>query len=106
MADDAGWIQVGAANLAKGEMRGIDVAGRQIALYHLEDGRWAATDNLCTHAYALLTEGFLDGAEIECPLHAGRFDILTGEALAAPAELALKVYEVRAVGGVVSVRID
>jgi hypothetical protein len=30
-----------------------------------------ATDNLCTHAQACLTDGTLSGDIVECPLHGG-----------------------------------
>ena len=36
---------------------------------------------------------------IECPLHGGRFDIRTGEALSAPVSIDLKTYPVKVVGG-------
>jgi apoptosis-inducing factor 3 len=39
----------------------------------------------CTHYHANLDEGLLDGEMVRCPLHHARFDIRTGEALAAPA---------------------
>ena len=52
----------------------VVVAGREIALYGV-DGEVFATDNICTHGQARLCEGFLEGHEIECPLHQGRFDV-------------------------------
>jgi len=39
----------------------------------------------CTHAGANLCDGYFDGKTIECPLHQGLFDVVTGEARAAPA---------------------
>ena len=64
-------------------MLGVVIAGKEIALYDL-DGTLYATDDICTHAYAKLSDGWLDRREIECPLHAGRFDIKTGRATAPP----------------------
>ena len=56
------------------------------------------TGNLCTHAEAYLSDGYLEGFEIECPLHGARFDIRTGAALCAPASQDILVYPVRVVG--------
>ena len=63
------------------------------------EGRFYATQDQCTHGPGSLAEGFLVGAEIECPFHQGRFDIRTGRATAAPCILALRVWTVHAVDG-------
>ena len=64
----------------------VRVGEREIALYHLPGGDFRATDNICTHEYAQLSDGWLEDGCIECPLHAARFDVRTGKALCAPAE--------------------
>ncbi|MBK4994897.1 non-heme iron oxygenase ferredoxin subunit [Pseudomonas sp. S37] len=71
-----------------------EVGGKMIAIY-LVDGRYFATENVCPHAYALLSDGWLEGTEIECPLHGARFDIQSGEVLEGPAECGVKTYAVR-----------
>ena len=86
-----------AAELAPGSVLRVDVAGKAIAIYNL-DGTYYATDDICTHAYASLAEGFLDGATIECPLHGAQFSIKTGEALSPPASEPLATYAVRVEG--------
>jgi naphthalene 1,2-dioxygenase system ferredoxin subunit len=73
---------------------GIDVQGRDIALYGTEDGIHA-TDNICTHGHARLCDGFLEGHEIECPLHQGRFDVRSGKAMCAPLTEDLRSYPVK-----------
>jgi naphthalene 1,2-dioxygenase ferredoxin component len=104
--DEAGWVRVAErGDLAEGEVLGVEVAGRSIALYDAE-GSLYATDNICTHAYACLSDGWLDGEVIECPLHAARFDIRTGKVLDPPATEDLKTYPVRLVGDGIQVRID
>jgi naphthalene 1,2-dioxygenase ferredoxin component len=72
----------------------VEVDGREIALYGVE-GQVYATDNVCTHAHARLCEGFLEGGEIECPLHQGRFDVRTGKGLCAPVTEDLRIYPVK-----------
>ncbi|MBV8092566.1 MAG: non-heme iron oxygenase ferredoxin subunit [Acetobacteraceae bacterium] len=93
------WVRVAKASaIPKGSVIGVQVGERDIALYHLQDGTFCATDNVCTHEFARLSEGWLEGEEIECPLHAGRFDVRTGEALCEPVVKDLEVYEVRQEG--------
>lgn len=104
--NDAGWVRAaGRSDLTEGEVLGVEVAGRSIALYDA-DGSLFATDNICTHAYACLSDGWLDGQVIECPLHAARFDIRTGKVLDPPATEDLRTYQVRVVGDDIQVRVD
>ena len=104
--NDAGWARAaGRSDLADGEVLGVEVAGRSIALYAADDGIFA-TDNICTHAYACLSDGWLDGEVIECPLHAARFDIRTGKVLDPPATEDLKTYPARMVGDEIQIQID
>jgi naphthalene 1,2-dioxygenase system ferredoxin subunit len=104
--EDAGWVRAAArSDLAEGEVIGVEVAGHSIALYDA-DGNLFATDNICTHAYACLSDGWLDGEVIECPLHAARFDIRSGKVLDPPATEDLKTYPVRIVDGEIEVRLD
>ncbi|MDQ8934328.1 non-heme iron oxygenase ferredoxin subunit [Acinetobacter rudis] len=63
-----------------------------LAVFHLEDGRFFVTDDTCTHGDASLADGEVEGCEVECPFHAGAFDIITGEPCGAPCSIALKTY--------------
>ena len=85
------------ADFAASDAIAVDVGSKQIAIY-LVEGELFATDNHCTHGDAKLCEGFLEGHEIECPFHQGRFDIRTGAATCAPAEVALATYPARIEG--------
>ena len=105
-ADEEGWVRAASrGDLAEGEPFGVEVAGRAIALYDI-DGNLFATDNICTHAYARLSDGWLDGELIECPLHAARFDVRTGKVLDPPATEDLKTYPVRVVDDEIQVKLD
>lgn len=57
-------------------------------------GRVYVTSNLCTHNVAVLTNGFLDDDVVECPLHGGMFNVITGQPLHFPCEVPLKTYAV------------
>ncbi len=103
---ETGWMRAAASkDVAPGEMIPLDIGGKSLALFHLEDGAWHAADNICTHAYALLTDGWLEDHEVECPLHAARFDVRTGAATCAPASESIAVYEVRIDGDDVLVKL-
>jgi nitrite reductase/ring-hydroxylating ferredoxin subunit len=85
------------SDIEPGSVIRVEASGRALALYNL-DGRFYATDEICTHAYASLAEGFVDGETIECPLHGAAFNIKTGEALTPPATEPLATYSVRVEG--------
>jgi len=89
------WIDVLALeSVPEGDVTSVDVGGQEIALYEVE-GEVFATDNFCTHGAARMSDGFLEGREIECPLHQGRFDVCTGKAMCAPLSQDIRVYPVR-----------
>jgi nitrite reductase/ring-hydroxylating ferredoxin subunit len=76
----------------------VVIDGRAYAVFCV-DGQFFATQDQCTHGPGSLADGFVMGAEIECPFHQGRFDIRTGEATAAPCTIALRTWTVRAIDG-------
>lgn len=89
------WIKVASATeLCDDEAKTVKVAGSAVALYRI-DGEFFATQALCTHATALLSEGYIEDGCIECPLHQGRFDIRTGKAMCAPVTVDLRTYPVK-----------
>ena len=89
------WIDVLAVEaVPQGDVTSVNVGGQEIALYEVE-GEVFATDNFCTHGAARMSDGFLEGREIECPLHQGRFDVCTGKAMCAPLTQDIRVYPVR-----------
>lgn len=93
------WTDIAAEDdLFDGDVVGIQAGGRDLAVY-LVDGQPFATDNLCTHGNARLCDGFLEGHEIECPFHQGRFDIRNGQPTCAPATEAVRTYPVQIVSG-------
>ena len=95
---DAAWTPVaGLADFAASDAIAVVAAGKEIAIY-LVDGAVFATANRCTHGDARLCDGWVEGHEIECPLHQGRFDVRSGAATGAPAEVALATYPARLAG--------
>ena len=68
------------SEIDEGEATQVLVGRREIAIYNL-DGNFFATDDICTHAYASLADGYIEDDVIECPLHGGSFEIKTGETM-------------------------
>ncbi len=103
---DTLWTEASAEDgVPEDDVIGVQVAERDIALYKV-DGSVFATDGHCTHGHARLCDGFLDGYEIECPLHQGKFDIRDGRATCAPLTVNLRTYPVRIQDGLVYLRMD
>jgi nitrite reductase/ring-hydroxylating ferredoxin subunit len=82
------------SDVRENDVIGVVVEGQHIALYKL-NGEVFATSDVCTHQFALLSDGFVDGGCIECPLHGAQFDIKTGKVLCGPTVTPITTYPVR-----------
>jgi nitrite reductase/ring-hydroxylating ferredoxin subunit len=91
-----------AETVLEGEPLGVKLGGVSVGLYRAGDRLFALHD-ICSHEYALLSNGWQEGTVIECPLHQARFDLASGKCLGPPAERDLAVFEVRLAGGDVQV---
>ena len=91
----SGFVKVAdVGELAAGDVKVVEVGPDQVLLVNV-DGTIYALDDICSHAYASLSEGDLAGEEIECPLHGSAFNVVTGEALTPPADENIRTFEVR-----------
>jgi ferredoxin-thioredoxin reductase catalytic chain len=66
-----------ADDMRDGEARRVRVGKRDIAVFRV-DGAFYALSNVCRHAFAPLSEGWLDGHVIMCPWHGWRYDVRDG----------------------------
>jgi nitrite reductase/ring-hydroxylating ferredoxin subunit len=71
-----------------------------IALFRVA-GQIYALDDTCTHGAASLSEGWLEGEEIECPAHQGRFCLRTGAARCFPLTQPVRTYHVIETDGLI-----
>ena len=95
---DSGFIQVAkVSELRTGEMMAVTIGDDQVLLTNIE-GKFHAIDDVCSHAYACLSDGDIDGEEAACPLHGGSFNAITGVAMNPPAEESLRVFRVKGDG--------
>jgi 3-phenylpropionate/trans-cinnamate dioxygenase ferredoxin component len=89
------WVNVCKLNqLKKGEMTDFDYEDKKILLANL-DGKIYASDRICTHADADLSNGILTEEGVTCPLHLSTFNLKTGVPENLPAEIPLKIYNVK-----------
>lgn len=85
------------SELSPGSMKGVVVGREEILLTNVSGHIYACSD-VCTHEDGLLSEGDLDGVEVQCPVHGAIFNVTTGEVAAPPAGANIRVFEVRIEG--------
>lgn len=88
-------IEEGEAKVIPGEENGT---GKDIAVFHAEDGNFYALDDTCTHEDASLADGWIEGTEVECPVHSAKFCLKAGTALCMPATIAARTHKVEVSG--------
>ncbi len=102
-SDDLTWHDaIAAADLEDSTPREVRLGERLLALVKVGDTIYAL-DCICTHEFALLSDGYVEGDAIECPLHAARFHLATGKVVDGPAEKDINTYPVRLRGETVQV---
>lgn len=100
------WHPAGTVNdISDDQPLSATIAGKEVGVYRIGDKHYALED-VCPHAYALLSQGFVEGEEIECPLHGAKFHIPTGRCTREPGGRDIKCYPVRIEGDTVLVGLD
>ena len=88
--------------LSEGEMKPVESGERVVLLMNVAGGLLAIDDE-CTHQGCSLSEGTLDGEELECSCHGSVFNVRTGEVQQGPAEESVSTYPVEIEGDTVYV---
>lgn len=97
------WTKIARTDqIADDEALPVTLGTAQIAVFK-SGGEFFVTDNVCTHQYAVLSDGYVEDGCVECPLHQARFDLRTGAALCAPATVPIRVYPSKVEDGAVYV---
>ncbi len=92
------WRKVCARREIKdGEPVGVKIDGTPVGIFEVA-GALHAIHDVCTHEYALLSQGYQEGDTIECPLHAARFNVVTGRCLGGPVTDGVAVFRVKVEG--------
>jgi len=81
------------SDVAEGEALKVETEGLTLAVYNVK-GEFYVSEDHCTHGPGSLSEGWLEGHEIECDFHQGRFDVRTGEVTGPPCMVPVKTYDV------------
>ncbi len=84
--------------------RSFKIGSLYLAVYRSE-GKFYAASDICSHEHEFLSEGWLEGCNIECPRHGAQFDLRTGEALSLPATEPIEVFALRIIGEDIEVAI-
>ncbi len=87
----------GVADVAPGSAVRIELDDLDVAVVRDGDDWYAIADE-CSHASIPLSEGDVEGCEIECWLHGSRFDLRTGKPSGPPATEPVAVYAVQVDG--------
>jgi len=98
------WHAVDVSGLAPGEIRAIEVAGRDLLVCNAM-GTYYALENRCPHAATPLSGGRLRGAVLECPLHGGKLDVRDGRPCAQPIRKPATIFAVRPVPTGIEIRL-
>jgi 3-phenylpropionate/trans-cinnamate dioxygenase ferredoxin subunit len=86
------------SEIPAGAIVAVDARGTRIAVANV-GGNYYAFDDACTHEQCSLTEmGELTGTTVTCTCHGSEFDVRTGQVLAPPATVPVKVYPTRVEG--------
>lgn len=103
---DSPWVPLcAAADVEAGCGTRVELAGQPpLAVFRLGD-EFHVTADTCSHGNASLCDGFEENGEVECPWHAGKFNIRTGEATAFPATEPIRIYPARVRDGVVQAQV-
>jgi nitrite reductase/ring-hydroxylating ferredoxin subunit len=98
------YVVAKASDIAPGEMKYVEAGPKYepIVLINFE-GDFYALGDLCTHEEASLSDGEIQGDEIECPLHGGAFEIKTGLPANFPVVVPATTYRTRVVGDEVQI---
>ena len=92
------------AEIADQSAKLVEIGDKRIALFNL-GGRFYALDDTCPHAEGPLSEGSIEGEDVECPWHGSRFNIKTGAVTAPPAVDNVARYNVRVTGDDIEVEV-
>ena len=85
--------------------KSVDLGETKIGIFQVAD-HYFAIENICPHAYALLTEGFVEDGTVECPLHEAIFNIQTGVLQSGPGCRNLLTYPVKVEEGMIKVSLE
>jgi nitrite reductase/ring-hydroxylating ferredoxin subunit len=92
------------SDVGPGELKYDEVGPDFLAIELINnEGDFYALSDICTHEEASLSDGELQGDELECPLHGGAVEIKTGLPANFPIVVPATTYRTRVVGDEVQI---
>jgi 3-phenylpropionate/trans-cinnamate dioxygenase ferredoxin component len=99
------WVKAGElGQCPPGSHLGVQVEGHPIVIANVDGDLYALRD-VCSHQDFPLSDGDMEGTQIECIYHGATFDVCTGKATGLPAIAPVKTYEVEVRDGDIFVQI-
>ncbi len=89
-------------DVEEGSAKKVEAHGLTLAVFNL-NGAFYVMDDQCSHGPGSLSEGYIQGDNIECDFHNGVFSIKTGAVVEPPCLIPQKVYKVSVTGGTVMI---
>ncbi|MEW5248383.1 Rieske (2Fe-2S) protein [Microbulbifer sp. 2201CG32-9] len=85
----------------------VEINDKKVGVY-LVEGAYYALEDICPHAYALLSQGFVENGQVECPLHEAVFDIKSGKCIhdVGFGGKSLQTYPIRIVDNAIQIQTD
>ncbi len=100
------WIAVcNTGDVTEDFPKAVKVGEKELGIFKVE-GEFFCLEDVCPHAYALLSDGFVEEGKVECPLHEAIFDIPTGKFESGPSCRDLQTFEVKVEGDEIFVKIE
>ena len=102
--NDPQWVCVGnTSQVTEDTPLSAEAGGTKVGIYSI-NGAIHALEDICPHADALLSQGFVDGDHVECPLHGALFHIPTGKCTRGPADRDLLQFDTMVEAGKIYLR--
>ncbi len=98
--DADGYFPIGTVDeLPAGSRTRVYLGTEAIAVFNV-GGTFHAVSDRCTHGRASLSDGVVDPTTcvLECPWHAGKFDVRSGAPVGGPPQVPIKVFRVKVEG--------
>ena len=81
-------------DLDKDSVENFEFEENDYAIYHLESGFYATQGHCYCEEQAFLSEGTIEGEELECASCERRFSIVSGDSVSDPEVEPLKIYDI------------
>ena len=98
-------LTISISDLVDGKPQKFTIGNTDVCVARVGSDVYAIND-MCTHSEVSLSEGEMNGRNIECWLHGSEFDMATGEALTPPAIENAEVYSVTRDGDSVTITVE